>query len=429
MKVLILGGTGYIGSAVAEHLSAAGHDTVIASRTPEATGGSETRVVDVADPVTLRDAITEDIDAVVHAATPTGDWGADLEAVDAILSSLRGTGRALIYLSGVWVLGVTVESVDETAEPRPIPLVSGRIGIERMVRDAADAGVRGIVIRPGIVHGRGGGIPGMMRDWARPDGIGRYVGSPDTTWPMVHLADLAELVVLALERAAAGIVLHGVTEEAVPVAEIARAASFAVGGTGETMSWPVSEAGASLGPSFAEALALSQSVGTTHAHQFAWAPRRLGAVDDVRAGSYADIWVQPASAAAARARDVEAIVDLVADVERAQQNEQADRFVAAFQPHAVWTTSHGARLISRDEIETFTRRVLPGAMRESTATYTVEHVLFLHDDIAVANVRQRPVTLGGKPLPGVPEGRPSYTLVRGEDGRWLIAAGHNTQVK
>ena len=87
----------------------------------------------------------------------------------------------------------------------------------------------------------------------------------------------------------------------------------------------------------------------------------------------------------------------------------------AFAQHSVWTTAHGKRLIGWDEITDFTRAVLPEAMRESTAAYAVEHILGVAADVAVVNIRQRPVTLDGHPLEGVPEGRPVHVLVRSED--------------
>ncbi len=93
----------------------------------------------------------------------------------------------------------------------------------------------------------------------------------------------------------------------------------------------------------------------------------------------------------------------------------------------MWTTAHGKKLIGRDEISEFTERVLPGAMRTSTATYSVEQVLFVRPDVVVVNARQRPVHLDGTPLPDTPEGRPVYVLAKDADG-WRIAAGQNTQV-
>ncbi|WP_402377288.1 SgcJ/EcaC family oxidoreductase [Isoptericola rhizosphaerae] len=141
----------------------------------------------------------------------------------------------------------------------------------------------------------------------------------------------------------------------------------------------------------------------------------------------AGVEVQPA-AAASRREDLVEIVDLVRAVQDAQQSEDAAAFTALFQRDTVWTTAHGHRMTGWEEIDSFTRRVLPGAMRESTATYDVEHVLFVRPDVAVVNVRQRPVTPDGAPLHSVPEGRPVYVLARNAGG-WQIAAGQNTQVR
>lgn len=126
--------------------------------------------------------------------------------------------------------------------------------------------------------------------------------------------------------------------------------------------------------------------------------------------------------------NVEAIVALVARVEQAQQNELPEAFMAEFsQRDPVWTTAHGARLSGWDTISEFTHKVLPGAMKDSSAAYDVVRIQFIRPDVAAVNVRQRPLTLDGKPLPGTPEGRPLYVLVK-DDGEWRIAAAQNTRV-
>ncbi|MFC7548755.1 SgcJ/EcaC family oxidoreductase [Plantactinospora sp. GCM10030261] len=435
MRVLVLGGTGYIGSTVVDHLENAGHEPVLFLRegSTDAPPGREIRRGDLTRPETLTAALTDDIDAVVHAAAPVGDWDADLAAIDALLTPMRGTSRSLVYLSGVWVLGETHDEADEASPTRAIEIVSGRPLVEDRVRAAARAGVGGVVVRPGIVHGKGAGIPGMLVAWARQHGVGRHVGGGNVRWPAVHVRDLADLVVLALERAEPGTVLHGVAEAAVPVADLARAADLVAGGVGREKSWPEQLAAEEIGATFAEALALHQVVGAPAALALGWKPHRAGAVEDLRSGSYVAhpdsfIRVRPPQAAQRQRADVEAITALVGDVERAQQNESPDDFIAQFAPEAVWTTAHGKRLVGRGEIDAFTRRVLPGAMRDSTATYTVEQILFVRADVAVVTIRQRPISLAGEPLTDQPEGRPTYVLAH-DDGRWQITAGQNTQVK
>jgi nucleoside-diphosphate-sugar epimerase len=285
MKVLVLGATGYIGSAVVDRLRAAGHQPVAVSRNPRAGSEIETRQGDLTDAGTFGSLVTDDIDAVVHAATPSGDWSADQTGLEKLIAPLRGTGRAFVYTSGIWVLG-PVDDADEDSPTAPITISDGRPALERTVLDASEDDVRAIVIRPGIVHGRGGGIPGLLVGWAREHGEGRYVGTDGIHWPAVHVDDLADLYVAALERGTAGTVLHGVAEPAVSVADLAVAADVAAGGSGTATAWPVGDAAKTLGEPFAEALALDQRIRAPRAAELGWNPAGPTAVEDVRAGSY-----------------------------------------------------------------------------------------------------------------------------------------------
>ncbi len=128
-----------------------------------------------------------------------------------------------------------------------------------------------------------------------------------------------------------------------------------------------------------------------------------------------------------RKAEVDAIRNVVATLEHAQQNELPDEFVGLFRHDAIWTTGHGMLLLGRDAISAFTHDVLPGAMTESTATYEVVHVLFIQPDVAAVKVRQRPVTLDGKAIQGQQEGTPLYVMAK-EDGHWRIVAAQNTVV-
>lgn len=121
------------------------------------------------------------------------------------------------------------------------------------------------------------------------------------------------------------------------------------------------------------------------------------------------------------------IAKKVAALERAQQNEDVNGFIRLFTPDAVWVTAHGKRLTGRDEVHAFTKKVLPGAMKDSTARYEVVHISFVRPDVAIVNVRQTPITHDGTPLDGAPQGSPVYVMAK-ELGEWKIAAGQNTQI-
>lgn len=430
MKVLLLGATGYVGSAIADRLVQRGHTVVELARgvSDRSGAGRERRRGDLTDPGSLARAVTSDVDAVVHAAAPTGDATTDAAAVGALLAPLRGTGRAFIYTSGVWVLGATGPvPAREDAATNPLPIVGYRPQIEQRVLAAAGDGVRAMVIRPGIVHGRGGGIPALLVDQARKHGAPVFVAADEQPvhWPLVHVDDLAELYAAALDRGPAGTLWHGVTEPAVPVRDLARAAGRAAGVLAAPRLLPLAEARQALGEAFADALALDQRVaGDAARERLGWQPRHAGAIDDLVTGyrSY-EVLGTPAAE-----EDVPAIAALVAAVERAQQNELPDAFMSLFRTEApVWTTAHGKRLWGWEEISAFTHQVLPGAMRESTAIYDIQRVLFVRPDVAVVNVRQRPIRLDGSALPDIPEGLPTYVLAK-DGGAWRIAAAQNTQV-
>jgi uncharacterized protein (TIGR02246 family) len=128
-----------------------------------------------------------------------------------------------------------------------------------------------------------------------------------------------------------------------------------------------------------------------------------------------------------REAEIEAIRQVIATVEHAQQNELVDEFVGLFRRDAIWTTAHGRRLFGRDEIAAFTRRVLPGAMKDVTATYRPEHVLFIRPDVAAVKVRQQYTTRDGEPIEGQKQGTPLYVMAK-EDGQWRLVACQNTEV-
>ncbi|MFI0925064.1 SgcJ/EcaC family oxidoreductase [Streptomyces sp. NPDC021012] len=430
MKVLLTGATGYIGSAVSEHLAAAGHQVVGVTRGAASHPAWHARLVgDTAEPASLAGLVTPDIEAVIHLAPPSGDADTDLAAVDALATPLRGTGRPFVYTSGVWVLGATGEAqeVAEEVPTDPIGIVGYRPRIEQRVLAEVAEDVRAVVVRPGIVYGRGGGIPAILVDRARSQGVPEYFGEEGVRWPTVHVDDLAELFVAAVERAGAGTVWHGVGESATPVRDLARAAGRAAGVLAAPRVLSVEKAAEDFGPLFADALALDQSVsGAAARTALGWQPSGPGPVAELVSGSYRPVEVFGAPEGPETDAEVAAIHRLVAEVEHAQQNELVDRFLSVFRREdPVWTTGHGKRLSGFEEIEAFTRKVLPGAMAESTAVYDVERVLFLRPDVAAVNVRQQPVAHDGTRIPDQPEGRPFYVLVK-EDGAWRVGAAQNT---
>ncbi len=290
LKVFLTGATGYIGGAIADALLAGGHSVSGLARSDQAAATLSAKGImpfrgDLHSPASLGKA-AEASDAVIHAGT-TNDGRIDQEALRAILDALRSSAKPLLYTSGIWVLGDTGGKVaDETWPSNPAALVTWRPGVEQLVLAAAPHGVRSVVIRPGIVYGRGGGIPADFVKSARETGAARYVGAGENRWPLVHVEDLANLYVRALEHATGGALLHASDGSAYRVREIAEAASFGAGAAGRTQSWPLEEARKTLG-AYADALVLDQLVSSEKAGaSLGWQPRAASIIEDLQRGSY-----------------------------------------------------------------------------------------------------------------------------------------------
>jgi nucleoside-diphosphate-sugar epimerase len=282
MRVFVTGGTGYVGSALVRRLAEAGHAVSALARSDEAAArlsasGCEAVRGSLEDVDALA-AAARAADAVVHAAATgrAGQDAVDRTAVDVMLAALRGSGKAFVYTSGVWVLGDTGGAVAaEDAPLRPAALVAWRAEVERRVLRAD--GARGVVVRPGLVHGRGGGMAAGWVAAGRRKGVVRYVGDGAQRVNPVHVDDLADLYRLALD-APAGTVLHGVAET-VPTRDAVEAAAAAAGARAE--AWPLEEARAALG-AYADALALDQRLSAEAARALGWAPSRPGLLETLR---------------------------------------------------------------------------------------------------------------------------------------------------
>lgn len=282
MRIFVTGATGYIGGAAVDALKQAGHAVCglarsAASKQKLLAAGVEAIDGDLNHPESLKKAAAS-ADGVIHAAMA---WGPDTPKLDeqsvrAILEGLAGVNRPFVYTSGVWVVGDTKgRTVGEMAVLRPAPLVAWRPAVENLVL-AAD-GVRGIVIRPGMVYGRGGGFLSGFVHQAKQGGPVKIVGSGENHWSLVHVNALADLYVLALEKSAGSEVYVAVDCDPVPVKKLAAATGVPV----ESMT--LEEARQTLGP-VADAVAMDQKVLSTKAGRvLGWNPRYPSPLDEIRA--------------------------------------------------------------------------------------------------------------------------------------------------
>lgn len=292
MRVFLTGATGYIGTAVAERLKAAGHQLTALARNDIAADKLKAAGItpvpgDFTDPSGVASAARA-ADGIISLAT-TYDPSIDGPAIDAILGALTGSNKPFIYTSGIWSHGDTGgKVVDETSPANPAALVAWRQAVEDRVLAGAKRAIRTVVIRPAIVYGRGSGITATFVESARKEGAARYIGTGRNRWPLVHVDDLADLYLLALEKAPPGTLLLGVSGPSHTVSEIAQAASRGAGAEGRTIGTPLDEAREQMGP-YADALVLDQQASGKRAQELlGWRPHRPDVLVELERGSYVD---------------------------------------------------------------------------------------------------------------------------------------------
>ena len=296
LRVFVTGATGYIGSAVVRELVSAGHEVTGLTRWAEKTLeiralGARAVVGDLLDPNSYR-RVAAAHDVLIHAAGipwPRGE-AAERGAVEGLLWA-AGQGerredeppRSVIYTSSCFVLGNTGDlAADESAPVATAPEAAvWRAAYERRVLAANSEAVAAAVIRPGVVYGGRRGLIGAFFASAEEEGAAAFVGDGRNRWSLIHREDLARLYRLVAEQRARGI-FHGTDGSAVPVAELARAASDAAGKGGAVRSIPLDEARQAMGPG-AEALTLDQVICARQAESLGWRPAHPPFIESVEA--------------------------------------------------------------------------------------------------------------------------------------------------
>ncbi|MFH8249138.1 NAD-dependent epimerase/dehydratase family protein [Microbacterium sp. B2969] len=278
MRILLTGSTGYIGSALLEHLVDSGHEVVAVVRTPEAATriaeqGAEAALGDVTDTAWFADRLSG-VDAAVHTAAPSaGAAGFNTAVVDAAIRAFSRTGKRFVLTSGIWLWGAG--AITEEAPLDPPALVAWRAPIEeRLLASDVDAAV----VAPGVVYGRGAGLLDLVVDGPRtPSGELELIGDGAQHWTWVHVDDLArlyELVLTAPEPVGRVIASDGSPTTVRAVAERAAGEAGVVAGT-------VAAAHERLGVAFADALLLDQRASGARARSLGWVPVHTSVLDEV----------------------------------------------------------------------------------------------------------------------------------------------------
>ncbi|HST58035.1 MAG TPA: SDR family oxidoreductase [Longimicrobium sp.] len=228
MRVFVTGATGFLGSAIVRDLVDAGHQVLGLARSEEGArsliaAGAEVHRGDLEDLESLRRG-AEMSDGVIHAgfnhdfARFAENCEADRRAIEVLGGALQGSDRPLVVTAGVpFTPGRVTTEDDVPSGPGGTPRVS-----EQTAMALVAGGVRASVVRMSQAHDRDKhGLGSFLIELAREKGVSAYVGDGQNRWSAVHRLDTAPLYRLALEKGTAGARYHAITEEGVPLREIA----------------------------------------------------------------------------------------------------------------------------------------------------------------------------------------------------------------
>lgn len=285
MRVFVTGATGFIGAAVVEELTDAGHEVTGLARSDSSAAALSAAGVNV-----VRGSL-EDLDGLSKAAKASEgvihmahnhdfenvrrDVAAaeDFAAIKTMGDALTGTDHPLIMTSATHA-----PTEVEDGDPDYV-----RYPAEQATLAMAAQGVRSMVVRlPPTVHGdedKTGFIPRLIA-LAREKGQSAWIGEGQNRWPSVHRRDAAHLFRFALEKGTAGSRYHGVHEEGIPTRDIAEAIGRRL--DLPAVSIPANQAATHFG-FLGHVLAMDiHATGIATQGNLGWSPKHRGLIEDIK---------------------------------------------------------------------------------------------------------------------------------------------------
>lgn len=212
MKVLVTGGTGYVGRAIVRALSRAGHTSVVFARTASASELPGQLINgDVRDRAAIDNA-ADGVDAICHAAALVSIWRRRRQDFDDVnvgglenaiaVCRARGLSR-LVYTSSFLALPPAGQEEPIEANDYQRTKVAGL----RVARAAAGIGTPIVTLAPGVIYGPGSSTEGnlvgrLVHDHLRQRLPG-VIGA-ERQWSFAHVDDVAAAHVAALTRGDVG---------------------------------------------------------------------------------------------------------------------------------------------------------------------------------------------------------------------------------
>lgn len=208
MKVLVTGGTGYLGSAIVRAIAEAGHEPIVFARRARPDQRVRTIEGDVRDTRALSRA-AQDVDAICHSAALVSLWRRDRTEFDA--TNVAGLQSALAAARALGIPRVVYTSSFLALPPRgvPHPLTANdyqrtKVAARDIARRAAADGLPVVILYPGVVYGPGpsteGNLVGRLMADHLSGSLPGVIGA-DRIWSFAFVDDVARAHVAALTHA------------------------------------------------------------------------------------------------------------------------------------------------------------------------------------------------------------------------------------
>jgi uncharacterized protein YbjT (DUF2867 family) len=201
VKVLVTGGTGFVGPAVVRAIVDAGHEVRALARTEKSAAtagalGAEPFLGDVTEAASLPPAL-EGADAVVHLVAIRQGKPEDFQRIMVggtrdLLAAAEAAGVKRFVLMSA--LGTTDETKDE------VPYYGAKWEQERMLRES---GLEHVIFRPSFVFGRDGGILTTFRKLAKLAPVTPIIGSGEQRIQPIWIDDVGAYFARSLDEPAA----------------------------------------------------------------------------------------------------------------------------------------------------------------------------------------------------------------------------------
>lgn len=198
MRLLVTGGTGFVGTHLVNAMLRRGHAVAVLARNPERARSRYNRPVetvsgDVLSP-DLLDAAVAGRDAVIHLVGIIHEKGAQTfdrmhrEAVENVVGAMNAQGvRRLLHMSAMG-----------SAEDSPSAYGRSKAAGERVARDS---GLDWTIFRPSIIFGPGDGFVSLLAPIVRRNPLFiPVIGSGETRFMPVSVYDVARVFADSLEK-------------------------------------------------------------------------------------------------------------------------------------------------------------------------------------------------------------------------------------